>query len=115
MLTFDGTYLGLEFKDCDYNDEASNHCRWLDEKLSSCKNVENLKWNFFRVVRGVWSPSNNEWFATILEGHGGSGFGTKTYQFTIPPHDRGIPWDGIQKELIICSIEQDPEIFYCDH
>lgn len=48
-------------------------------------------------------------------GHGGSGFGTKTYQFTIPPHDRGIPRDGIQKELIICSIEQDLEIFYCDH
>jgi hypothetical protein len=42
MLTFDGKYLGLGFKDCDCN-ETSNHCRWwLDEKLSSFKNVENL-------------------------------------------------------------------------
>jgi hypothetical protein len=47
-------------------------------------------------------------------GHGGSGFDTKTCQFTIP-HDRGIPRDGIKKKLIICSIEQDLEIFYCDH
>jgi hypothetical protein len=63
----------------------------------------------------VYDPSsNNEWFATISGGHGGSGFGTETYQFTIA-HDRGTPRDGIQKELIICSIEQDPEIFYCGH
>jgi hypothetical protein len=43
MLTFDGKYLGLGFKDCDCN-ETSNHCQWwwLDEKLSSFKNVENL-------------------------------------------------------------------------
>jgi hypothetical protein len=43
MLTFDGKYLGLEFKDCDYN-ETSNHCWWLNEKLSE---------NFSRMLKNL--------------------------------------------------------------